>query len=272
MRLFACAQAQWTVGKLNCGNCSARLGGFDFIHHFECPCGRDAAVHLNKSRVDPEHKQCFLTVQPRVTKPTRERLLTVEPQAAESSLPGSQPGSARATSSPAVASHSLASENSRLFSFSPLYCMRKRRQRSLEGAAPLRSSCWCSAAPADTPSTWLQAAGTDERAPPARSPPPGAACQASTSSCPLIPARRPSPAHHLVEDEVSSVETPAVQGGIQRASPVSAIISEGEEQVTVCHVNNPKCRSLFCVKTFQHVYAVAVAVAVAAPAARWCGG
>uniref|UniRef100_A0A674ND91 E3 ubiquitin-protein ligase RNF180-like n=1 Tax=Takifugu rubripes TaxID=31033 RepID=A0A674ND91_TAKRU len=40
-----------------------RLGGFNFIHHFECPCGRDAAIHLNKSRVDPEHKKCFLTRQ-----------------------------------------------------------------------------------------------------------------------------------------------------------------------------------------------------------------
>uniref|UniRef100_A0A3Q4BBN6 RING-type domain-containing protein n=1 Tax=Mola mola TaxID=94237 RepID=A0A3Q4BBN6_MOLML len=44
--------AQWTVGKLNCQNCSARLGGFNFINRSECPCGQEATVHLNKSRVD----------------------------------------------------------------------------------------------------------------------------------------------------------------------------------------------------------------------------
>uniref|UniRef100_H3CEH1 RING-type domain-containing protein n=1 Tax=Tetraodon nigroviridis TaxID=99883 RepID=H3CEH1_TETNG len=79
-------QAQWTVGKLNCQNCSARLGGFDFIHHFACPCGQDAAVHLNKSRVDPEHKQRFLMVQPRMIHPKKEQshLLKIQPQTQES--------------------------------------------------------------------------------------------------------------------------------------------------------------------------------------------
>ncbi|KAK5878551.1 hypothetical protein CesoFtcFv8_023949 [Champsocephalus esox] len=58
-------QAQWTVGKLYCQNCCARLGGFNFINHSECPCGRDAAVHLSKSRVDRDHKHRVLIVQPR---------------------------------------------------------------------------------------------------------------------------------------------------------------------------------------------------------------
>ncbi|KAI4816941.1 hypothetical protein KUCAC02_009241 [Chaenocephalus aceratus] len=58
-------QAQWTVGKLYCQNCCARLGGFNFINHSECPCGRDAAVHLGKSRVDRDHKHSVLIVQPR---------------------------------------------------------------------------------------------------------------------------------------------------------------------------------------------------------------
>ncbi|KAG9265545.1 E3 ubiquitin-protein ligase RNF180 isoform X3 [Astyanax mexicanus] len=45
-------QVHWTVGKLNCQNCGARLGSFNFINCPRCPCGRDTAVHLSKSRVD----------------------------------------------------------------------------------------------------------------------------------------------------------------------------------------------------------------------------
>uniref|UniRef100_A0A673BBJ0 RING-type domain-containing protein n=1 Tax=Sphaeramia orbicularis TaxID=375764 RepID=A0A673BBJ0_9TELE len=62
-------QAQWTLGKLNCPSCGARLGGFNFVHGGECPCGRDAAVHLSKSRVDRDHKHYVLIVQPRRTRP-----------------------------------------------------------------------------------------------------------------------------------------------------------------------------------------------------------
>uniref|UniRef100_A0A671WTL5 Ring finger protein 180b n=1 Tax=Sparus aurata TaxID=8175 RepID=A0A671WTL5_SPAAU len=64
--------AQWTVGKLNCQNCSARLGGFNFINRSECPCGRDATVHFNKSRVDRDHKHYVLIVQPRRMRPRNE--------------------------------------------------------------------------------------------------------------------------------------------------------------------------------------------------------
>lgn len=45
-------QVHWTVGKLNCQYCGARLGSFNFINCPRCPCGRDTAVHLSKSRVD----------------------------------------------------------------------------------------------------------------------------------------------------------------------------------------------------------------------------
>ncbi|XP_072517799.1 E3 ubiquitin-protein ligase RNF180 [Salminus brasiliensis] len=45
-------QVHWTVGKLNCQYCGARLGSFNFINCPKCPCGRDTAVHLSKSRVD----------------------------------------------------------------------------------------------------------------------------------------------------------------------------------------------------------------------------
>lgn len=262
-----CVQARWTVGKLNCRNCSARLGGFDFIHHFECPCGRDATIHLNKSRVDPEHKQCFLMVQPRMTKPTKEQsnLLTIESQTEESEcnktrLPYSHPKYATAICNPAVTSNSLsASENSRLFSFSPLYCIRNQRQRSLEDVATIRSSCCCSGS-ADTPSTWLMSADTDERAhaSPAVPPQHDAAREASVSACSLIPARRHSPAHHLLQqplgEDVSPVEALALHEDAQRASSVSAIVTEGAEQVTVCHVINNKCRCLLYVPTLQHVY------------------
>ncbi|XP_036444748.1 E3 ubiquitin-protein ligase RNF180 isoform X1 [Colossoma macropomum] len=45
-------QVHWTVGKLNCQYCGARLGGFNFINCPKCPCGHNSAVHLSKSRVD----------------------------------------------------------------------------------------------------------------------------------------------------------------------------------------------------------------------------
>lgn len=44
--------AQWTVGKLNCPFCGARLGGFNFVSTPKCSCGQLAAVHLSKSRTD----------------------------------------------------------------------------------------------------------------------------------------------------------------------------------------------------------------------------
>ncbi|XP_040584950.1 E3 ubiquitin-protein ligase RNF180 isoform X1 [Mesocricetus auratus] len=45
-------KAQWTVGKLNCPFCGARLGGFNFVSTPKCSCGQLAAVHLCKSRTD----------------------------------------------------------------------------------------------------------------------------------------------------------------------------------------------------------------------------
>ncbi|KAL0965426.1 hypothetical protein UPYG_G00281140 [Umbra pygmaea] len=54
-------QAQWTVGKLNCEKCSARLGGFNFLKHSTCPCGLECTVHLSKSRVDQD-KRCSIRV------------------------------------------------------------------------------------------------------------------------------------------------------------------------------------------------------------------
>ncbi|KAG8516180.1 E3 ubiquitin-protein ligase RNF180, partial [Galemys pyrenaicus] len=44
--------AQWTVGKLNCPFCGARLGGFNFVSTPKCSCGQLAAVHLSKSGTD----------------------------------------------------------------------------------------------------------------------------------------------------------------------------------------------------------------------------
>ncbi|KAF0031240.1 hypothetical protein F2P81_015795 [Scophthalmus maximus] len=74
--LTSVQQAQWTVGKLNCQTCGARLGGFNFTNRSSCPCGQDATVHLNKSRVDPDCKHHVLIVQPRMrttTRPAGER-------------------------------------------------------------------------------------------------------------------------------------------------------------------------------------------------------
>uniref|UniRef100_A0A4W5R2R9 Ring finger protein 180 n=1 Tax=Hucho hucho TaxID=62062 RepID=A0A4W5R2R9_9TELE len=57
-------QAQWTVGKLNCENCGARLGGFNFLNSTKCPCGQESTVHLSKSRVDHDHKRYLRVVRP----------------------------------------------------------------------------------------------------------------------------------------------------------------------------------------------------------------
>lgn len=155
-------QAQWTVGKLNCQNCGARLGGFNFVNRSECPCGRDATVHLNKSRVDRDHKHCVLIVQPRRTRPEKDpaALLTDASQNREhrpdfnrTALDSLQLNCAAVMShiSPAEASHSLTDSgntHTQSFSFSPLYCISHRRRCSLEEDASIRSSCFCPAGPA----------------------------------------------------------------------------------------------------------------------------
>lgn len=47
-------QTEWTKGKLNCPNCEARVGSFDFTARSKCACGSTVlpAVHLVKSKVD----------------------------------------------------------------------------------------------------------------------------------------------------------------------------------------------------------------------------
>ncbi|XP_031133429.1 E3 ubiquitin-protein ligase RNF180 isoform X1 [Sander lucioperca] len=152
-------QAQWTVGKLKCQNCGARLGGFNFINRSECPCGRDATVHLNKSRVDRDHKHYVLIVQPRRTRPEKERpgTLTDGPQSRDqrsvfnrTALDGVQLNCAAVMShiSPAEASNSPTdSENPPSFSFSPLYCISHRRRCSLEDDSAV-GACFCPVSPA----------------------------------------------------------------------------------------------------------------------------
>ncbi|XP_038590613.1 E3 ubiquitin-protein ligase RNF180-like isoform X1 [Micropterus salmoides] len=167
-------QAQWTVGKLNCQNCTARLGGFNFINRFECPCGLDATVHLNKSRVDDDHKRYVLIVQPRRTRPEKGRAgLPIDvsqnkeqrPEFNRTALDSLQLNCAAVMShiSPAEASNSLADdENTQPFSFSPLYCISQRRRRSLEDDAVISSSCFCAAGPTDKSAVEMTRAGTDE--------------------------------------------------------------------------------------------------------------
>lgn len=47
-------QAGWTKGRLNCPNCEARVGSFDFVSQSTCACGLSVlpAVHVVKSKVD----------------------------------------------------------------------------------------------------------------------------------------------------------------------------------------------------------------------------
>jgi len=44
----------WSLGKLNCAKCSARIGAFNFVQPRRCPCGQTnlPPVWLTKSKVD----------------------------------------------------------------------------------------------------------------------------------------------------------------------------------------------------------------------------
>ncbi|KAF3702314.1 E3 ubiquitin-protein ligase RNF180 [Channa argus] len=165
-------QAQWTVGKLNCQNCGARLGGFNFINRGECTCGRDATVHLNKSRVDQNHKNHVLIVQPRRRRPEKGQagLLTDRPPNSEgrpeltrTTLDNFQLSCAAVMShiSPAETSRSL-TDSENMFSFSPLYCISHRRRCSLEDNNAFRSSCFCPAGVMDESVFDLSRAGADQ--------------------------------------------------------------------------------------------------------------
>uniref|UniRef100_A0A3Q3QHT2 Uncharacterized protein n=1 Tax=Monopterus albus TaxID=43700 RepID=A0A3Q3QHT2_MONAL len=139
-------QAQWTVGKLNCQNCGARLGGFNFINRSECPCGLDATVHLSKSRVERDIKHYVLIVQPKRSRPEKDQadLLIQRPHNSEerSEINRTALDSLQlncATVNPAQSK----SKNTQSFPFSPLYCISHRRRCSLEDDGPFRSSCFC---------------------------------------------------------------------------------------------------------------------------------
>ncbi len=72
------------MGKLNCQNCGARLGGFNFVNCSKCSCGRDTTVHLSKSRVDHDLKHPVL-----LTRLGRTREHTVRRKNDMESLPQS---------------------------------------------------------------------------------------------------------------------------------------------------------------------------------------
>ncbi|CAJ1071139.1 E3 ubiquitin-protein ligase RNF180 isoform X1 [Xyrichtys novacula] len=168
-------QAQWTVGKLNCQYCSARLGGFNFINCVDCPCGLDASVHLNKSRVDRDNRSRVLIVQPRGMRPDRAQradLLTDGFQSREQRPEFSRTAldslhqrcvSGVSSSSPAVVSHPPpGSDNNQSFSFSPLNCISHRRRCSLEEDVAVRSSCFCPAGPLHKSALEMMSAETVE--------------------------------------------------------------------------------------------------------------
>ncbi|XP_054468508.1 E3 ubiquitin-protein ligase RNF180-like [Anoplopoma fimbria] len=250
-------QAQWTVGKLNCQNCGARLGGFNFINRSECPCGLDATVHLNKSRVDRDHKHCVLIVQPRRTRPEKERacLLTdcsqnrrQRPELNRTALDSLQLNCAAVMShiSAAEASNSLTdSENTHSFSFSPLYCLSHRRRCSLEDDAAIRSSCFC---PAVKPAVQSAITGTHECTESPISYPTSQQFdtngEASVNAVPcrsFISGRTQSPLDRqplqTVEDVESSPETAAVHEELSDSAPllrarsISDTVAEQDEEV-----------------------------------------
>ncbi|XP_034048407.1 E3 ubiquitin-protein ligase RNF180 isoform X2 [Thalassophryne amazonica] len=143
-------QAKWTVGKLNCQNCRARLGSFNFIHHIVCPCGQDAAVHLSKSRVDYDHRHYVHSVQLRRTglESGQAVLWTGSSEHEEERLDGFQ------LLCPAVDSHiSLEqttnpltdSESTTSFPDSPLDCKSKKKSCRVQHVSSSRSSQFCPA-------------------------------------------------------------------------------------------------------------------------------
>ncbi|KAF3848773.1 hypothetical protein F7725_015270 [Dissostichus mawsoni] len=116
----------------------ARLGGFNFINHSECPCGRDAAVHLSKSRVDRDHKHCVLIVQPRRRRTSEKEQTAVLTDGCQSRERRTDFNSLHLNCAAQASSEAPPS-----FSFSPLYCISHRRRRSLEEDASIISSCFC---------------------------------------------------------------------------------------------------------------------------------
>lgn len=158
------------MGKLNCQHCRARLGGFNFINHNKCPCGRDATVHLIKSRVDQDHKDYVLIVQPRRTRPEKAQVAvpTVHPQSGDerpefnSTSPDTLQfncATVRSHNIPAGASSSLTSQST--FPFSPLYCISHKRKCSLEDDTTFKPSCFCPAGLKDESAFDLTRAGAD---------------------------------------------------------------------------------------------------------------
>lgn len=245
-------QAQWTVGKLNCQNCGARLGGFNFINRSECPCGRDAAVHLNKSRVDHDHKHYVLIVQPRRTRPERlqaggllaETSLDQEerPEFSRTALDSLQLNCAAVMShiSPAEASNPPPdAENTPSFSFSPLYCISHRRRCSVEddgGGGGFRSSCFCPAGRPDVSAADLMRSRTDESTRSLLSHP---TSQQSDSdggaSFHVVPRRPPgaprSPLHQQTEEEATSVQEEVPDSALfLRGRSISDSVAEQEEE------------------------------------------
>lgn len=262
-------QAQWTVGKLNCQNCAARLGGFNFVNRSECPCGRDATVHLNKSRVDRDHKHYVLIVQPRRTRPERGHVgLSTDgsqnkgqrPEFNRTALDSLQLNCAAVMShsSPAEASNSLAdSENAQSFSFSPLYCISHRRRCSLEDDAAIRSSCFCPAGPTDKSAVEMTRAGTDEPTRPPVSYPTsqqfdtdGEASVTAAACHSFVSGRTRSPLDRQLlqtaEDVESSPETTAVHEEVSdsalflRGRSISDSVAERDGEVLVFTVNYKK--------------------------------
>ncbi|XP_010221846.1 PREDICTED: E3 ubiquitin-protein ligase RNF180 [Tinamus guttatus] len=62
-------KAQWTIGKLHCPFCEARLGGFNFVCNTKCSCGQSVNIHFCKSRTD--YQAAFAV---KVAKPSAKHL------------------------------------------------------------------------------------------------------------------------------------------------------------------------------------------------------
>lgn len=273
-------QAQWTVGKLNCQNCGARLGGFNFIDHSKCLCGQDATVHLNKSRVDRDHRHNVLIVQPKRTRPVKGPAgLSADSNQNvgdrhESNRTALNRAAVMSHISPADVSGPVSdSDSTQSFPFSPLYCISHRRRCSLEDDAAFRPSCFCPSGLMDKSALNLRSEGRDESTRSSASRPtsqqPDTEGQASVeavayrSFAPV--GRRPPPDQQLVqtaESMESSAEAAVVHEEVPdsalflRGRTVSDSVAEQEEQMVVSYCSAVVCHHSLSGGTMSHTWSV----------------
>ncbi|XP_028661297.2 E3 ubiquitin-protein ligase RNF180-like [Erpetoichthys calabaricus] len=79
-------EAQWTIGKLKCQHCGARLGGFNFACSSKCFCGQDRIVHVCKRRVDYDEKVLLPILNPSEKRTVLKENTLQDPQSLDNGI------------------------------------------------------------------------------------------------------------------------------------------------------------------------------------------